>query len=317
MECTEIKKRLSAYLEKAVSPQQRTLIDEHLKGCRKCRRALADLKKTIRYVQKLEEVEPPPWLVQKVMARVREEVEEKPGILKKLFYPMHIKLPLEAIAVIFIAVGTLYIFKTMQPQMQLAKIPTETKEMARAPVTAPKKEKPPVLEKEKPVPAIVGDQFMYEKRLETREQKSVEKAKAPAAMTPADMARQEEAASAAGAAYRDESGHRGLLSSKAVSPKMAAQGKAKEVRFLITVKDLEIASKDIEETLQLLGGKSIKTEPLGNKAVIAAEIDANKVQELFDKLNLIGEVQEKGMAAETGEGDVGIRIDILKTPTNN
>jgi hypothetical protein len=311
MECKDIQKRLSAYIEKAVSPQQKAVIDKHLKGCRKCRQALADLKKTIKYVQKLEEVEPPAWLVQKVMARVRAEAEEKPGIVKRLFYPIHIKLPLEAIAVIFIAVGTLYIFKALQPQMQLARIPTETKEMAPAPATAPKKEAPPVVEKQRPTPAPSADQFRYAKKLETREQESVDMAKAPA-----DMARQEEAGPAAGAAYRDESGRRGLLVPKAVGPKTAAPGKAKEVRFLITVKDLEIASKDIGETLQLLGGKSIKTVPLGNKTVIAAEIDANKVQELLDQLNLIGEVQEKGSAAEACEGDVEIRIDIWKTPTS-
>jgi len=307
MECREIKKRLSAYLEKAVSPQQKALIDEHLKKCKGCRQDLADLKKTIKYVQRLEEVEPPPWLAQKVMARVREEAEQKPGILKKLFYPFHIKLPLEAIAVIFIAVGTLYIFKTMQPQMQLAKIPTETKEMAPAPVTAPKKEKPPVVDQERPAPARVGDQFMYEKKLETREQGSVGMAKAPA-----EIARQEEAAPAAASAYRDESGHRGLMSSKALSPRTAAVGKTKEVHFLVHVADLDTASRDIAETLRQLGGRAITTEPLKNRTVIDAEINVNKLQELTDQLHLIGDVQEKGSADKAAEGDVAVTIDVLK-----
>jgi len=314
MECKDIQKRLSAYIEKAVTPKQKAAIDAHLKQCKRCRQDLADLKRTIKYVQQLKDVEPPAWLAQRVMARVRSEAEAKQRIWQRLFLPVHIKLPLEAIALIFIAVGTLYIFKTMQPQMQLAKIPTETREMAPAPATAPTKEAPAALSKESPAPARAGDQLMYAKKFETSEQGSVEMTKAPAA-----MARQEEAGPAvpaAGTTYRDESGRRGLLAPKAVGPKTAAPGKAKEVRFLITVKDLEIASRDIEETLQLLGGKAIKTEPLGNKAVIAAEIDANKVQELLDQLNLIGEVQEKGMAAEAGEGAVGIRIDILKTPTS-
>jgi hypothetical protein len=308
MECKDIQKRLSAYLEKAVSPQQKTVIDKHLKQCKRCRQALADLKRTIEYVQKLEEVEPPPWFAQRVMARVRAEAEEKPGILKKLFYPIHIKLPLEAIAVIFIAVGALYIFKTMQPQMQLAKLPRETREMAPAPATAPKKEAPAALSKKEPAPARAGDQLMYEKRTETQAERSMGKAKASA-----KMAEQEAAAPAAGSAYRDESDHRGLLAPTAVSPKAAAVGKAQEVRFLVYVEDLDTASKDIEETLRLLGGKSIKTEPLGNKTVIDAEIDAKKVQKLTDQLHRIGEVQEKGIAMETKEGGVEIRIDLEKT----
>ncbi len=312
MECKDIQKRLSAYIEKAVSPKQKALIDAHLKQCKRCRQELADLKRTVKYVQQLEEIEPPRWLAQRVMARVRAEAEERPGIVKRLFYPLHIKLPLEAIAVIFIAVGTLYIFKTMQPEMQLARIPTETKEMAPGRATAPKKEAPAALSKESPAPATAGDRLLYEKRMEAQAERSMGKAKAPAA-----MAKQEEAASAVGAAYRDESDHRGLLAPRAVSPKAAAKGKAEEIQFVVHVEDLAIASRDIEETLRQLGGRAITTEPLKDKAVIDAEIDAKKIPELTDQLHLIGEVQEKGLAGAATEGDVAITIDVLKTPRNN
>jgi len=311
MECKDIHKRLSAYLEKDVSSQQKEAIDKHLKQCKRCRQDLADLKKTIGYVQQLKDVEPPRWLAQRVMAQVRAEAEAKRGIVKRLFYPFHIKLPLEAIAVIFVAIGAIYIFKTMQPQMQLAKIPTETREMAPAPATAPKREAPTALSKEKTAPARAGDQLMYEKRMETQAERSTGKAKAPA-----KMMEQETAAPAAASAYRDESERRGSLAPKATSPKAAAKGKTQEVHFLVHVEDLDTASRDIEETLRRLGGRAITTAPLKNKAVIDAEINVNKLQELFDKLNLIGEVQEKGSAAEVGEGTVGIRIDILKTPTS-
>jgi len=307
MECKDIQKRLSAYIEKAVTPKQKAAIDAHLKQCKRCRQDLADLKRTVKYVQQLEEVEPPRWLAQRVMARVRAEAETKRTMWQRLFLPAHIKLPLEAIAVVFVAVGAIYIFKTMQPQMQLARIPTETKEMAPAPAAAPKKETPPALSKERPAAVTAGDQLMYERRMETQAERSMGKAKAPAKMT-----EQEAAAPAAGTTYRDESDRRGLLAPKAVSPKTATESKAREVRFLITVKDLEVASKDIEETLQLLGGKSIKTVPLGNKTVIDAEIDSNKLQELSKELHLIGEVQEKGSADKAAEGDVAVTIDVLK-----
>ena len=128
MECREVQKRLSAYIEKVVSPKQKALIDAHLKGCKNCKRALADLKKAVTYVQKLEEVEPPSWLTQKVMARVRSEAEAKRGILQKIFYPFHIKIPLEAIALILVAVGTIYIYKSIQPQMQVAQAHIEREE---------------------------------------------------------------------------------------------------------------------------------------------------------------------------------------------
>jgi hypothetical protein len=301
MECKDIQKRLSAYIEKTVSLQLKTAIDKHLKQCKRCRQDLADLKKTIGYVQQLKEVEPPPWLAQKVMARVRAEAEERPGIIKRLFYPLHIKLPLEAIAVIFVAVGAIYIFKMVQPQMQLAKMPTETKEAA--PAAAPKKEAPAALSRERPAPARAGDQLMYEKRFKAEQQRSRGKAKAP---------EREEAAPAAGAAFRDESSRRGLLAPTAVSSKKAAESKAKEVHFLVHVEDLDTASRDIEETLRQMGGKAIQTVPLKDKAVIDAEIDADKVQELSKELNLLGEVQEKGQTAQAGEGAVGIQIELEK-----
>jgi hypothetical protein len=307
MECKDIQKRHSAYIEKAVSPQEKAAIDAHLKQCKGCRQALADLKRTIKYVQQLKDVEPPRWLAQRVMARVRSEAEAKQRIWQRLFLPVHIKIPLEAIAVIVVAVGASYIFKTMQPQMQLAKIPTETKEMAPAPAAAPTKEAPAALNKKELAPARAGDQLMYEKRMETQTERSMGKAKAPAA-----MAEQERTAPAAGTAYRDESDHRGLLAPQAVSPKTAAKGKAKEIHFLVTVKDLDTASRDIAETLRQLGGRAITTAPLKNKAVIDAEIDAKKIQELTDQLHLIGDVQEKGSADKAAEGDVAVTIDVLK-----
>jgi hypothetical protein len=307
MECTEVQKRLSAYLEKVVSPKQKALIDVHLKKCMKCKAALADLKKAVAYVQRLEEVEPPPWLAQRVMARVRGEAETRRGIWQRLFRPFYIKLPLEAIALVLIAVGAIYILKAMQPEMQLAKIPTEQREMAPAPVTAPqKKEAPAPLSKERPAPPVARDQLMYEKRLETQQQRSVGKAKAPEREGAAP------AAPEAGAAYRDEFGRTGLLAPKAVGPKTRAEGPAKQMHFLVHVEDLDTASRDIEGIVRQLGGKAIMTEPSKNKAVIEVEIDAKKVQELTDQLDLIGEVREKGLAMEQREGDVSIKVEVEK-----
>jgi hypothetical protein len=311
MECKDMQKRLSAYLDKAVSSKQKKAIDAHLKQCKRCRRYLVDLQKTIGYVQQLAEVEPPKWLAQRVMAQVRQEAEEQPGIVKRLFFPFHIKLPLEAIALILVAVGAVYIFKGMQPQVQLARIPTEQKEMAPASARAPKKEAPAAMSKEKPAPTAGGDQLMYEKRVETRAERSMGKAKAPAKMMEQEAAAP--AVPAAGTAYRDETGRRGLPAPKAVTPRTTAKGKAKEVYFLVHVEDLAHASRDIEETLRQLGARAIQTAPLQDKTVIDAEIDAKKVQALTDQLHLLGEVQEKGVAMEAQEGDVEVRIDLEKT----
>ncbi|MDH5768610.1 MAG: zf-HC2 domain-containing protein, partial [Nitrospirota bacterium] len=95
MECADIQKKLSAYIDDALSPEERMLIDEHLTSCQECKASLADMRKTLEYVQKLEDIEPPPWLAQKVMTKIKEEVvatrfraKPKRGILQKLFYPL-------------------------------------------------------------------------------------------------------------------------------------------------------------------------------------------------------------------------------------
>src|SRR4030042_4457554 len=124
MNCQDIQQKLSAYAEGIVPPEEKILIEEHLKSCPKCNGSLASLRKTIDYVHTLKDIEPPPWLTQKVMAKIKAEVQPKKRIIQKLFYPLHIKLPLEAVITALVAVITIYIFKTIQPDMKLAQAPS-------------------------------------------------------------------------------------------------------------------------------------------------------------------------------------------------
>ena len=86
---------------------------------------LAEMKKTTEYVRDLGDIEPPAWLTQKIMTKIRSEAGKEKSIWQKLFYPLHIKLPVEAAVAVLLAVTTIYIFKTMQPEMKLAKAPVE------------------------------------------------------------------------------------------------------------------------------------------------------------------------------------------------
>jgi len=306
MECSEVQKRLAAYLEKAVSSKQKALIEAHLKGCKRCKGALADLKKAVEYVQKLEEVEPPPWLVQKVMARVRSEAEAKRGIWQRLFTPFHIKIPLEAIALLCIAVGTIYVFKAMGPEMRLAQAPIEQKEAAPSKRAPGKGEAHDVAEVKRPR-AEPEEQFRYADKEKAEEEKSMRLAK-----TPAEAAQEEETTPSTGAVAKDEL-ERGAVSS-AVREKAVGAGETEAVRFRVNVKAIEPATQDTEETLLKLGGRNVKTQSLRDRAVINAEIESRQVKELFNQLNIIGEVQEQRGPLSGGKEEVGIRIDLEKTP---
>jgi hypothetical protein len=129
MECKDIREKLSAYLEGSVSPEESRLIEEHLNSCQECRTSLADLKKAGELVKNLGEVEPPAWLTPKIMSRVRAEEEKKRGIFQKLFYPLHIKVPIEALATVLIAVTAVYVFRAVEPEMKLAHLPAPTEPM--------------------------------------------------------------------------------------------------------------------------------------------------------------------------------------------
>jgi len=123
MDHNEIRHKLSEYIDDAVSPQDRAAIDGHLKTCTTCSDALAELRKTIEQVKQIEEVEAPAWMTQKIMANVRAEAEEKKGLFRRLFYPLAVKLPIQAVAVLFLTVTVFYIYSSMHPADKYTEAP--------------------------------------------------------------------------------------------------------------------------------------------------------------------------------------------------
>jgi hypothetical protein len=118
MTCSEIESLLPAYLERLLPPEQQETIDGHLASCPGCSRACGDLRKAQGLLQDLPEVEPPPFFEQRIMARVREEAAQKQGILRKFFYPLYIKIPLQAFATLVVAVTAFSIYRTILPEVK-------------------------------------------------------------------------------------------------------------------------------------------------------------------------------------------------------
>ena len=118
MTCNEVDNLLPAYREDLLSSEERKSIAGHLASCSRCSHAFADLKRADELVRGLGEVEPPPFFEQRIMARVREEAGRKQGILRRLFYPLHIKVPIQALATILIAVLGFYVYQQGDPEMK-------------------------------------------------------------------------------------------------------------------------------------------------------------------------------------------------------
>ncbi len=334
MECSNIQEKLSAYIENIISYEEKLLIEEHLKSCQKCSKSLSELRKTVKYVQSLEEIEPPQWLTQKIMARIRSEVvatrfraEPKKGVFQKLFYPLHIKLPIEAFATIAIVITAVYIFKTIQPEMKVVQAPTGSEnviakdevrkqsQQLRAGATIPKdeiasplarndrkgassEEKVYAFKESKPILVKPAEPEMPAKQPENIE-------KYTEAQKPQPVIRQEKVMPSAGAVAKDESKRKAI--SAAPKPKELVEGKGSAARrdsisLTLKVKDLETVSEEIEKVFIQLGGKKIKTESFDNKKVIIIELSSKKLKELFEKLKLIGEVKEERVVLEEQEG---------------
>jgi anti-sigma factor RsiW len=137
MTCKEIEDLLPGMIDGALPETEKKRIEAHLETCATCRKAFADLRTSDEQVKSLEEVEPPPWLKTRVMARVREEAEQKEGIFRKLFYPLHVKVPIQALATVLIAVVAWNVYKTGEPEFrQMAPPPAAVQE-------APKAQAPP------------------------------------------------------------------------------------------------------------------------------------------------------------------------------
>ncbi len=144
----EIKKMLSAYCGGDLPSAERAWVDEHLSSCPSCRAELADLKTTLRIIKNTPVVESPTWLTSRIMANIVEQPVIKNGWLQRLFFPLHIKLPLEILTLLIISVTGYYL--TLDSDSDLKKaVPQLQQKQPAPPPSAP----PNVIETTEPVPA--------------------------------------------------------------------------------------------------------------------------------------------------------------------
>jgi sorbitol-specific phosphotransferase system component IIA len=117
MDCKRFEDRLNSSVDNGLSADELREFRDHLASCPHCARTLEDLKKTRAWLGSLEEVEPPPWFEQKIMQGVRRE-HEKRSVWQKLFQPLYIKLPVQALATAVIVVIAVQVFRAVEPEVK-------------------------------------------------------------------------------------------------------------------------------------------------------------------------------------------------------
>ena len=109
--CREIEELLPFYEEGELSDADRRAVFEHLASCAACQKELAYLKKARALTGQMPQFNEPPWFQQKIMAEVRKEAAKK-SFSQKWFYPLRIKIPVQIMATIVIAVLAVYIYRS-------------------------------------------------------------------------------------------------------------------------------------------------------------------------------------------------------------
>src|SRR5262249_30322657 len=107
MTCDETKGLLSALLDEALDAGERARVEAHLVGCPDCRRELDGLRATTGLLARVERARAPVGFVDRVMTQVR-PVPWYRRLGRALFFPLSIKLPLEAGALAMVAVLGVY-----------------------------------------------------------------------------------------------------------------------------------------------------------------------------------------------------------------
>lgn len=103
-ECRDIRELLSALLDNAVTAVERQRVETHLAACPRCREALAGLERTVALLRNQGEVEPPPWLASRIMARIADEPAAHRSFWQRLFQPWPVKMPLQVMALLVLCV---------------------------------------------------------------------------------------------------------------------------------------------------------------------------------------------------------------------
>ena len=131
MECAEIEKFLSEYIDGILDRETRDLVEEHLRTCKACREELASLRAVVKELGSLESVEAPADFLDKVHEHI-EQPSRFAKILRALFVPTRIKIPFQLATAAATAVLVFSLFNLMQPAKQMVDVPSDSGPMRTA-----------------------------------------------------------------------------------------------------------------------------------------------------------------------------------------
>lgn len=125
MTCHETRERLSGLLEEALDASERAEVGAHLDACPDCRRELDQLRATVSLLSQVERPRAPVGFVDRVMAAAH-PVPWHRRLGRRLFLPLGIKLPVQAAAMLVIAVLGVYLLQRSPELRDAVRVERET-----------------------------------------------------------------------------------------------------------------------------------------------------------------------------------------------
>lgn len=314
--CEDIKDSLPLYLDDSLSGADKKAVEEHLKACPLCTKELTQLSKAQSLVNNVDRIDPPPWLKQTIMARVREEAEKK-SFVRKLFYPLRIKIPVQVFATICIAVLAVYIYRSGEER---------TKEVVPSYAPAPvmeiqKSQIPEGKENNFADQEIRNEDKSIQKKGAEKEvvkEESVYPAKDSAEQISSDMQGDKlESAPAAKSVVLPqvamEQKNKSALPGASVRTAKATQRQdsATKPNFLLKVSDVDAAAGEVEKLLFKYEAQNLTRQIIQDKIIITARLKNQNITDLITKLKTIGLLEHGSISTQHVEGETFIVMEIV------
>ena len=175
MTCHDAREQFSALIDDALAAAERAELDAHLATCGDCRRELQRFRDTVALVRAAAPVRAPAGFVDCVLEAAR-PVPWPQRLLRGLFVPWPVKLPMEAAAVVLVAVGVALVYRGSPELQQSARQEPAAPVVTQAPSVAPPEAPAPAREND--APRILYGARGDEKAREQDPPREAEKAKA-------------------------------------------------------------------------------------------------------------------------------------------
>lgn len=118
MTCHEARELFSARIDGRLTREERLSLEHHIEGCADCRREWGHFSQTVTLLHSVREVRAPAGFAARVIQGPAREPRHR-RLLRRLFLPLGVKLPLEAAALVLLSTLVIFLYR-QTPELQRA-----------------------------------------------------------------------------------------------------------------------------------------------------------------------------------------------------